>query len=161
MKKNISSYYFTLLVGIIYIVLLIINPQKTGDAFIYSLNILKNIIPVLIIVLIIMWLLKFIPRKQIKKYIGKESGLKGWLIVVLTGMLSHGPIYVWYPLLQELGERGMSKGMIATFLYCRAIKIPLLPMMIVYFGGTFTVVLTLAMLIASLLEGVIIEKVIS
>ncbi len=160
-KKSKNGYYFAITVAIIYIIVLIINPRKTGNAFLYSLGIFKKIIPVLIIILIFMWLLKFIPRKKVKKYIGSGSGLKGWLIVALAGMLSHGPIYVWYPLLKELREKGMNNGMAATFLYCRAVKIPLLPMMIAYFGGSFTLILTLAMVVASLLEGIIIQRVLS
>jgi uncharacterized membrane protein YraQ (UPF0718 family) len=65
---------------------------------------------------------------------------------------------MWYPLLSELEEQGVRKGLIAAFLYNRAIKIPLLPMIIVYFGLLFTVVLTIVMMIISVVQGLIIEK---
>ena len=47
--------------------------------------------------------------------------------------------------------------MIAAFLYSRAIKIPLLPLTVYYFGVLFVVVLLPYIVIASLVEGEIIE----
>jgi uncharacterized membrane protein YraQ (UPF0718 family) len=95
--------------------------------------------------------------KTVSKYVGKRSGIKGWFLAISTGILSHGPIYVWYPLLKDLRDKGMRNGLIATFLYSRAIKIPLLPLMVYYFGLLFMVVLLPYIVIASLVEGEIIE----
>ncbi len=97
--------------------------------------------------------------KTVSKYVGKGSGIKGWFLAISTGILSHGPIYVWYPLLKDLRDKGMRSGLIAAFLYSRAIniKIPLLPLMIYYFGALFVVVLLPYIVIASIVEGEIIE----
>lgn len=95
--------------------------------------------------------------KTVSKYVGKRSGIKGWFLAISTGILSHGPIYVWYPLLKDLRDKGMRNGLIAAFLYIRAIKIPLLPLMVYYFGLLFMVVLLPYIVIASLVEGKIIE----
>ena len=100
----------------------------------------------------------FLDPKTIKKYVGKGSGVKGWVFAISTGILSHGPIYVWYPLLKDLRNQGMRSGLIAVFLYNRAIKIPLLPLFIYYFGAVFVAVLLIYMVIASIIEGKIIEK---
>jgi len=51
----------------------------------------------------------------------------------------------------------MRRGLIAAFLYSRAIKIPLLPLMIYYFWTLFVVVLLPYIVIASIVEGEIIE----
>ena len=93
------------------------------------------------------------------KYLGKESGVKGWLLAITMGIVSHGPIYTWYPLLKELRNHGMRTGLLAVFLYNRAVKIPLLPIMIYYFGVVFVVVLTVYMIIASVIEGKLIETI--
>ena len=97
--------------------------------------------------------------KTVSKYVGKGSGIKGWSLAISTGILSHGPIYVWYPLLKDLRDRGMRSGLIAAFLYSRAIniKIPLLPLIVYYFGVLFVVVLLPYIVIASIVEGEIIE----
>ncbi len=88
---------------------------------------------------------------------GKESGIKGWVFAIFTGILSHGPVYVWFPLLKDLRKQGMRTGLVAVFLYNRAIKIPLLPVMIFYFGIEFTIILLIWMVVASVIEGKVIE----
>ncbi|MEA2074619.1 MAG: hypothetical protein U9O85_02630 [Euryarchaeota archaeon] len=65
------------------------------------------------------------------KYAGEGSGIKGWFLAISAGIISHGPIYIWYPLLKELRDRGMRSGLIAAFMYSRAIKIPLLPYIVI------------------------------
>jgi len=59
--------------------------------------------------------------------------------------------------LQELREAGMRSGLVAAFLYNRAIKLPLLPLMIYYFGTMFVAVLLVYMVIVSVIEGKLIE----
>ena len=80
------------------------------------------------------------------------------MVAIVAGILSVGSIYMWYPLLKDLEEKGVEKGLIATFLYNRAIKIHLIPLMILYFSGKFILLLTILMIIASVIQGVIINK---
>jgi len=75
----------------------------------------------------------------------------------LRYVLCHGPIYVWYPLLKDLKEHGMRTGLVAVFLYNRAIKLPLLPIMIFYFGVFFVIILRIYMVVVSIFQGKIIE----
>lgn len=100
----------------------------------------------------------FITPKRIKKYIGHKTSLRSWFIAIITGIVSTGPIYMWYPMLRELRDKGIGNGFVATFLYNRAIKIPLIPMIIFYFGVKFTIILTIVMIIFSVIQGMIIEK---
>ena len=100
----------------------------------------------------------FITPKFISKHIEKDKGIKKWVFAVIGGILSTGPIYMWYPLLADLKERGLSHGLIACFLYNRAIKIPFLPLLIFYFNWKFVIVLTIAMIFASLVQGMLINK---
>lgn len=102
----------------------------------------------------------FLEPKQIKEYLGKESGLKGYLISIVGGIISTGPIYMWYPLLEDFKEKGMRLSLIATFLYNRAIKLPLLPVIIFYFGWSFTLVLTVLMVFFSIVNGILTEKIV-
>jgi len=100
----------------------------------------------------------FIKPSFLVKIMGKKSGVLGWIIAIITGIISTGPIYMWYPLLADLKKKGVRQGLIATFLYNRAIKIPLLPMIILYFGLPYTIILTIVMMIISVIQGLIIEK---
>jgi hypothetical protein len=68
-----------------------------------------------------------------------------------------GPIYAWYTALAELQQKGMRTAFVATFLYSRAVKIPLLPLMIYYFGPGYTIVLCLYLMVFSVINGILIE----
>jgi uncharacterized membrane protein YraQ (UPF0718 family) len=152
-KRNLGGLIFLSSVIILYFILFFIVPDKTLISLKTSGNFFLKLIPILLLVIFFMGLLDFflIP-KSISKHLGKKSGFKGWAIAITAGILSHGPIYAWYPLLKELKTQGMRTGLIIVFLYNRAIKIPLLPVLIAFFGLKFTVVLLIWTVTASLIE---------
>ena len=159
LTKRKGRIYFLESTIIIFVVLTLINVQKGLDVLIYLKNILIKLIPILVLVFALTFIVNyFIKPKKLIKYLGKNSGYKGWIIAIISGTLSSGPIYMWYPLLKELKDKGMRVGLIATFLYNRAIKIPLLPLLIVYFGLKYSMVLLILMVIFSVLQGLTIEK---
>ena len=122
-------------------------------------ELLRKVIPILAGVFLLIFIFNiFLNPKRITKYLGKQSGLRGWLLVIGGGILSMGAIYLWYPLLSDLKTKGMSNALIATFLYNRAVKIQLLPFLICYFGWPFTLTLTFYMVIFSVVSGLLVEK---
>lgn len=144
---------------ILYAITFFSDPSVALSAVNKSLVSLKMVAPILLVVFLLMALLNsFIKPKKIAKYLGQESGLKGEIIALTAGVVSHGPTYVWYPILQELRNHGARDGLIVAFLYARAIKLPWLPMMISYFGIAFTLILTVYILLAALLQAVIVDK---
>jgi uncharacterized membrane protein YraQ (UPF0718 family) len=155
--KHYDSYFLVAVI-FLYFLLFFFNPEGIYNSLKVSGNIFIQIIPVLLLVILFMALIDYLLQpKTVMKYVGKGSGLKGWFLAISAGIISHGPIYVWYPLLKELRDQGMRSGLIAAFLYSRAIKIPLLPLLVYYFGALFVVVLLPYIVIASLIEGEIIE----
>jgi uncharacterized membrane protein YraQ (UPF0718 family) len=88
----------------------------------------------------------------IKRHLG-SGGWRGWFWSLLAGVISHGPMYAWYPLLTDLRRHGMHDGLITCFFFARAIKVPLLPLMVDYFGWRFTITLSLYILLGSLVQG--------
>jgi uncharacterized membrane protein YraQ (UPF0718 family) len=160
-NKNLDyGLSFLGIVIILYLVLSFFNPEKIYRSIHASLDIFIQILPILVLVIFMMVVGNyFLKPKMVSKYLGGESGVKGWFLAISMGILSHGPIYVWYPLLKDLQEHGMRTGLVAVFLYNRAIKIPLLPVMIFYFGIGFVFILSLYMIIASVIEGKIIETI--
>ncbi len=156
---NESKYgmYFLVFVVALYIILFFIAPEGVKDSLKISNKLLLQIMPIFILIIFFMAILNyFINTKSISKYVGESSGIKGWLLAIFTGIFSSGPIYIWYPLLKELHSKGMRNNLIAVFLYNRAIKVPILPMLIYYFGSMFTILLLFYMIIASIIEGKII-----
>jgi len=158
-KKNKSGYIMLGVVSALYIILFFVNADKTVNSLFASLKVLKMIAPILLVVFFLMALLNaFIDEKSIAKHLGRDSGAKGWFIALFGGILSHGSGYIWYPMLQELRSKGAMDGLVIAFIYARAIKLPWLPLMISYFGLSFTIVLSLYILLAAFIQGVIVNK---
>ncbi len=155
-----TGLYFLGGVVLLYLVLSLFRPQCVLKSVISSGNLLITIIPLLFLVIFFTAIINhLITPKMISKYVGKDSGIKGWLIAIAAGIFSHGPIYLWFPLFKGLRNQGMSSGLVAASLYNRAIKIPLLPLMVHYFGLLFVGVLMIYMIIASVVEGKLIDMV--
>ena len=114
----------------------------------FFLLIIKKIIPVFVLVFVLMVLIDyFISPKKLIKYFGKKAGAKGWIIAIVSGLISTGPMYMWYPLLNQMRKKGVKNRFVVAFLYNRAIKLPLLPLLIFYFGWGYMIVLTIVMMI--------------
>ena len=142
-----------------YIVTAALSPALAESAFNKALHTLKMIAPILLLVFFLMALLNtFIEPQKIAQYLGKKSGIKGWIAALSGGILCHGPGYVWFPILSELRDHGVRDGLIVAFFYARAIKLPWLPAMISYFGIAFTLVLSLYILLGAWLQGIITDK---
>ncbi len=159
MKKQDKPFafrgkYLLLTVLILYGVIFLVSSQSVQLALLKSGTILVKILPIFGVVILFTSLLNFFIRpKQIAKHLGQDSGTKGWLWALAAGVISHGPMYAWYSLLEDLRSHGMKDELIVVFFASRAIKIPLLPMMIGYFGLTFTILLSFYILLGALLQG--------
>jgi len=153
-----SGKIFLALVLSIYVVLGYLTPELILNSLNFSLGIFQKIIPVILLIFLIMTILNsLVRRKTLTKYLEKSSGIKKWLIAILAGILSFGPIYIWYPLLKNVHNKGVNYGFLACFLYAKAIKPALFPLMIFYFGLKYVLVLTLLMILASFFMGLVFE----
>jgi len=160
-KKGTSyGIYFLGCVVCIYLILFFIHPGNMEKSLKASMHIFLQVCPALVVVILLMGLMNYlVDPKTVSRYVGEGSGIKGWLLAISTGILSHGPIYAWYPLLRDLRRQGMKVGLVAVFLYNRAIKIPLLPVMVYYFGMPLVIVLSVYMMLASLVQGQLVQMV--
>ena len=157
--KGFAGLLSMLSVMTLYGVVFLLNEQLARDALDYAGKLLSRLAPVLALVFILFFLSNLLIRPAwVRTHVGQHSGLKGWTVALFGGMLSVGPVYPWYALLGDLREKGMRSGLSAVFLYSRAIKLPLLPVMIHYFGLAYTLVLVAYLLLFSLLNGMAIEK---
>ena len=143
---------------VFYVILGIIDFELMRNALFVLGKLILRIFPVLILVFGIMFMTNlFFEAKSIVRILGEGSGLRGWIFAISGGIISSGPIYMWYPLLSDLKERGMKNSLVAAFLYNRAVKIPLIPMMVLYFGWTFTIFLSIYMVLFSMINGLAVE----
>lgn len=153
-KQLFNRIYFLLGCIVLVFTVFLFKPENTLQALKYSSKLFLGIIPVLILVIILMAFTNFFMTKErITQYIGESSGLRGYSIAAFSGVISHGPIFAWYPLIGELVDEGMNIELAAIFLYTRAIKLPLLPILIYYFGLKFVLVWFLWLIVGSFLLG--------
>lgn len=157
--KTDGGLKLLIIIIITYIVFAFLNTELLLKSFSTFLNLVISIVPILVIVFLLMFLSNlFLNSKRITKTLGHESGIRGYFFSILFGIVSTGPIYMWYPLLSDLREKGVKNSLIVIFLYNRAVKIPLLPMMIYYFGLAFVIILTILMIGFSVINGILVER---
>lgn len=158
-KPKLRGRYLLPLVLFNYALLYNYYPDKTLEALSKSWSTLLHLLPIFLLVIVLMGIFTALMReKRIAKLLGKHSGIKGWVIAVIGGILSHGSSYIWYQMLANLREQKVSDGLIVTFLYTRAIKLPWLPLMVSYFGYAFTVLLMLYIITGAIIQGTVVEK---
>lgn len=151
---------FLFLVLAVYAVIGAIDAELASQTLSFFGKVMRKVLPVLVIVFFLLLAADLLLEPTwIKRNLGRESGIKGWLVAAVGGVLSTGPVYAWYPLLRDLREKGMRISLIAVFLYSRAVKLPLLPLMVHYFGAAYTLVLCLYLLGFSIIGGALIGKV--
>jgi len=159
-KKISVAWFFFIFMVIFYLLLFFINSNLFISSLIFFHQILIKIIPIFLLVWFLMVIANyFITPKFVFKYFDKKSANK-WFFAIIGGILSEGPVYIWYPLLADLKKKGLDYGFVACFLYNRAIKLPILPAAIYYFGWKYILILAIIMVMASISQGIIINKII-
>jgi len=158
MKKN-RSLYFMLIIILIYVVLFFINKNLIINSLKFFISLIIKIVPLFLLILILMALLNyFLHRERIERLFVSRKGIRRWAIIVIAGILSSGPVFMWFPLLRNLRKKGVEYGYLACFMYGRsALKIPLLPMFIAYFDIAYIVVMMAVMTIMAVVQGLIIN----
>ncbi len=160
MKIPFKGIKFLIVVFILYIVLLLADTPHALLSLQKGGSILLSLLPLFLLIITLTALINyFLKPKQIIKHFGKDSGAKGVFYALLGGILSHGPMYAWFGMLQDMRSQGLKDGLIAVFMYARAVKLPLLPFMVDLFGLLFTIIMTLYILIAAVLQGKVIDAV--
>jgi len=158
MKISFKGIKFLIIVLVLYIILLLSDTIHALSGLQKAASILLSLLPLFLLIITLTALINyFLKPKQIIKHFGKDSGAKGVFYAIIGGIISHGPMYAWYGMLQDMRSHGLKDGLIATFMYARAVKLPLLPFMVDLFGLLFTIIMTLYILIAAVLQGKVID----
>lgn len=153
-RANFGMFLFPAVVLLTYGVLLIVSPGRAMDAIRNSGHVALNMFIPLALIFVLMVLINLLLKPaRVARLLGKSSGVKGIALSAAAGIISTGPIYTWYPLLKDLKEKGAGDSPIAIFLYNRAVKPFLLPIMVAYFGWLYVLVLTILTVGASVFLG--------
>ncbi len=160
-KKSNGGMKLFLIVLALYFIVGIFNLQLAKEAAFNFFYMLIKIIPILFIVFIVMIGVDiYFTKDRTKNFVGDESGIKGWIYAIISGILISGPPYILYPLLGNLKKRGMKNSLLAALLYNRNIKIPFIPVMIYYFGIKFTMVISVYIIIFSIFNGILVSVIV-
>lgn len=143
-SKQMKSWIFFVCVATAYPVVWVAAP----DRLILALKIIKNIalqvsLPLLIALFMMFLLNLYISAAHITRFMGKKTGIRGMLFSSFAGIVSMGPIFAWFPFLKSLKQKNMSDVYLAVFLFSRAVKPVLLPVLAAYFGWRFSLIFTL------------------
>ncbi len=159
-RKAYRGWLFLAAVCAFYLLLYWLFPQFGAAGIGRFQTMAVELGPVFLLVFFFLWATELFSgtTRKLAELTSHGSGVKGWAIAIFAGVLSHGPIYPWYPLLQNMREHGMRVALVAAFLYARAIKLPWLPLMAFYFGSAYMVVLTFWILVFAVLHGWLIER---
>ncbi|MEA3499358.1 MAG: permease [Campylobacterota bacterium] len=162
MEKKIEfkgvKFLYAVIIG--YIILFFITGSHAFTSLEKSLGILYQLLPIFVFIIVLTTVINyFLKPKHIVKHLGDESGTKGIFYAVVSGIVSHGPMYAWYGLIEELREHGVKDSLLFIFFYARAIKIPMLPFMIGIFGLTFTIIMSFYIILFAVIQGLIYDKI--
>ena len=111
--------------------------EKTGQAFIHVLIEMLKILPCafILIGLFEVW----IKKETVIRHLGNNSGLKGYLWVLLLAGFSVGGLYVALPLAETLNKKGASLKVIFTYLgFVGVFRIPMTIFEISFLGLSFS-----------------------
>ncbi len=155
-NKKFQGEKFLLFVILLYGILFLINSKKTIHSLeLFGKNTLK-IVPIFLFVILIMAIINYyFPKERIAKMFQKKSKFQILMVSLAAGIISHGPVYAWFPMLKNLQNKGLPKSALVTFFYGRSIKLSLLPVMIGFFGQLYTLIFMLFIALAALIQGVL------
>lgn len=157
---GIGGWVFLVVVLVIYASTALVDYGLVLGAVSVFTRLLDKVLPALALVLVLIFAVDLLlDPKQVEKYLGRRSGILGWLAAIVAGILSTGPVYAWYAVLHDLGQKGMRTSLVAAMLYSRAVKLPLLPLLVHYFGLGYTMVLVLYLIGFSIVGGLLMERI--
>ena len=134
-------------------------PQRMEPALHLFTSLLRQVAPALLLVFALLFVVNlFAERPWIARHMGQDAGPRAWFFALGAGVLASGPPWPWYALAGQLMQRGVRPGLAAAFLYARAIKLPLLPLLVHYFGLAYAVTLSAWLLIFALGIGLLMQR---
>jgi uncharacterized membrane protein YraQ (UPF0718 family) len=98
--------------------------------------------------------------EQVSKVLGKEAGWKGLLLSATLPMILGGSLFVIFPLLKTLREKGARTSSVVAFLFAWSAKAPLLPLEIKFLGLPFAALRLASIPILAILGGLLAEWII-
>jgi uncharacterized membrane protein YraQ (UPF0718 family) len=156
--KGFKGITFLGLVIFLYLILYFVNSDKTLQSIEHFIKNTWTVVPIFLIVILISALINYyFPKERLSKILQEKSGFQTYLVSLLAGSISMGPLFSWFPLLKNLKEKGLKDGVLVTFIYAKSIKLTLIPIMIGFFGHVYTIIFMLFIAFAAIVQGLLYE----
>ncbi len=102
LKSGRGGWLFLALTLLAYMLLSLINPEATTKSLTFFTHVMAQVFPMLGLVFLLLFIANLLLEpKWIKRYLGRGSGIKGWMAAIIGVILSLGAIYAWYAMLRE------------------------------------------------------------
>lgn len=148
----LRPWLFPLSIAGLYVLGFVFAPESTDRGLRLSGSMFRQLVlPVCLAFVMMVVLNHYLSPATITRFLGKSAGLKGVFLSSLTGMLSMGPVYAWYPLLKTLRSKGASTFHLVNFMGSRSVKPVLLPVLVAYWGWRFSTLFVVVSFIGALL----------
>ena len=146
---------------LIFLAILRIFPDKSPAVISASWAYFKEMMAILPAIMILMGLfVVWVSKEIVIRHLGERSGIKGMLISFVLGALPTGPMYVAFPLVFGLKQKGASISNIVIFLSAWAcIKLPQKMVELQFLGWKFMAARLILTIIFVTIMGIIIERV--
>jgi uncharacterized membrane protein YraQ (UPF0718 family) len=158
-RSLLGGWVFLGVALLVWVSVAVTAPLYADKAFTLFLGLLTKVLPALAVVFLLLFLANLVMEQSwVERRLGQKPGLLGWLIAVAAGALASGSLYVWYVLVGDLKQKGLRPGLAAAFLYAFSVKLPLLPLLVHFFGLTYAVVLNAWLIVFAVLGGLLVER---
>lgn len=158
-RRHLNGWIFLGAVVLVWLAVAVVAPGYADRAVTLFSGLLRRVLPALALVFVLLFLANLVTDQPwLERGLASRPGLRGWLIAVAAGVLASGSLYVWYALVGELKQKGLRPGLAAAFLYAFSVKLPLLPLLVHFFGLTYAVVLNAYLILFAVLGALLVER---
>lgn len=134
-RKN----WLLLVTAAAYVILAIVSFSEAKRALSIGTSTFASVAVILVTVFVFMGLFQVWVRDEfILKHLGEKSGIRGMFIGAALGTAMVGPLVGIFPLLKMLLNKGARLGVVVAIVSTWAIKVPMIPLELSFFGWKFT-----------------------
>ncbi|MHB1325682.1 MAG: permease [Thermoleophilia bacterium] len=141
-----------------YTLLAAVNLSEAKRALIIGTSTFASVAVILVTVFVFIGLFQVWERDEfILKHLGEKSGIRGMFIGAALGTAMVGPLVGVFPLLKMLLNKGARLGVVVAIVSTWAIKVPMIPLELRFFGWKFTVLRQLLLFASAFVMAPVIE----
>jgi uncharacterized membrane protein YraQ (UPF0718 family) len=112
---GMAGWAFLMVVLVVYAVTALIDSELVLRSLAVFTRLLDKVLPTLALVVVLIFAVDLLLHaKRVERYLGERSGAQGWLVAIVSGILSTGAVYAWYAVLHDLRKKGMRTSLVAA-----------------------------------------------